>query len=207
MGKMDRLRKDLTGERYGRWTALKISHTKDGSTYWLCRCDCGKERPVKTSSLTGGCSKSCGCLHREVATTANTKHGMSRTKLYSAWLQMHRRCDSSYVPEYKNYGKRGIIVCERWGDFQNFYDDMGEMPPGLSLDRIDVNGNYEPSNCRWATWDEQGCNRRTNKFYAFAGETHILSQWAKITGIKRGTLFGRIVVRNWTVEKALTTPV
>ena len=150
---------DLTGRQFGRWhviASLPERQRSRGRAFilWLCRCDCGSERIVRGSNLQSGCSKSCGCL--------NAKHGQSRprSRAYQCWGNMKSRCFNPRCISYPWYGDRGITVCERWLIFENFYADMGDPPPGMSLDRINNDGNYEPGNCRWATVAEQTANRR-----------------------------------------------
>jgi hypothetical protein len=153
-------RKELAGQQFGRLTAIKfVSGAKYSS--WLCRCSCGVEVEVITAHLTNGCTKSCGCLNRDVARKNSTKHGLSYTSEYDCWVNMKDRCLNSKHKAYKYYGGRGIKVCDRWlNSFENFILDMGKKPaPELSLERIENDGNYEPGNCRWATSKEQRLNR------------------------------------------------
>jgi hypothetical protein len=155
---------DLTGEQFGRWTVIKCVGRRHGGALYLCRCECGNEKEVPSGTLRAGQSQSCGCWKRERGIVANTKHGRSsrgpRSAEYRSWCAMKRRCDNPSTNGYENYGGRGIVYCERWASFENFLADMGERPPGHSLDRIDVNGNYTPENCRWATAKEQQWGRR-----------------------------------------------
>jgi len=155
---------DLTGQRFGRWQVLALhpERKRQGRYYaiWLCRCDCGSEGIVVASKLRSGWSKSCGCLRRETTVKRNTKHGLSHTRAYQVWRNMKVRCFNPRYRDYSCYGGRGITVCERWLILENFYADMGDPPPGMSLDRIDPDGNYQPGNCRWATAAEQIANRR-----------------------------------------------
>lgn len=202
---------DLLDQRFGRLVVIKETEkrNKDRGILWLCRCDCGNEVEVAGKSLRSGNTKSCGCLQRENTSRANTRHGKRHTRLYSIWTTMRNRCYRENQTEYKNYGDRGISVCDEWrDDFQAFYDwamDNGYQDD-LTIDRIDWNGNYEPSNCRWATQKEQQNNRRNNHLLTHNGETHTMSEWAEIKGIKAATLYRRLK-DGWMIEKAIETPV
>jgi hypothetical protein len=166
---------DLTGKHFGRWFVLAIHpprmrYGRRGHAVcvlWLCRCDCGTERVVFGTNLRRGLSTSCGCRSREKTRERNARHGHACrgkvTRAYIRWLSMLQRCCNPNNTAYDYYGGRGISVCERWHTFDNFLSDMGEPPPGLSIDRIDVNGDYEPGNCRWATASEQVRNQRPRK--------------------------------------------
>lgn len=149
---------DLTGKKFGRLTVLsRAENNAHGKAQWLCHCECGKEVVIIGQHIRNGNSKSCGCLNMDRI----TKHGGHKTRLHQIWLDMRFRCRSKTCKYYKDYGGRGIKVCERWDDFKNFRDDMQEgYADHLTLDRIDVNGDYEPSNCRWATVKEQNRNMR-----------------------------------------------
>lgn len=147
------------GEKINRWTVVQDPSARK-KRLWLCRCECGTERTVDKYGLARGHSKSCGCIKKEHS-GRKPVHGLIRTPEYGAWTEMKRRCLDPSRPHYPHYGGRGITFCDRWNDFAAFYADMGQRPgKGYSLDRIDVNGNYEPSNCRWATASEQSKNRR-----------------------------------------------
>lgn len=180
---------DLTGRRFGRLTVIERAdgrNNKYRNALWNCVCDCGNHVVVASGKLLGEHTQSCGCLHIEALSQANKTHGMSKTKLYGVWRSMRQRCSKPYCRQYKNYGGRGIQVCDEWNaDFNAFYLWSMETgyKPGLTIDRIDVDGNYEPSNCRWATYKEQGNNKRSNIFLEFDGESHTLSEWSDITGI------------------------
>jgi hypothetical protein len=160
---------DLTGKRFGRLVVLALhpERSRLGLARWVCRCDCGSERIVCGTSLRSGATKSCRCLLKEMLAKRVTKHGHTkhglRSRAYKCWEGMKNRCFSPRARAYPWYGGRGITVCERWLIFENFYADMGDPPPGLSLDRINNNGNYEPGNCRWATAAEQLANRRPRR--------------------------------------------
>lgn len=153
--------KNLTGQKFGRLTVIRqdgvSAHKK---ALWLCSCDCGKFKTVIGGNLKSGITTSCGCFNLENI----TKHGDHKTAFYRSWQDIHTRCKSPKCAEYKNYGGRGISVCPEWGDYMQFKKDMlSTYQKGLTLDRIDVNGNYEPNNCKWSTVKEQNRNRRNNR--------------------------------------------
>jgi hypothetical protein len=155
--------------------------------------------------LRSGKTKSCGCLKREAVPPLSRTHGQSLTPLYRRWWGVIQRTTNANVPAYRHYGGRGIGVCERWTSFENFAADMGPtFSPELTLERIDVDGNYEPGNCRWATWTEQGRNRRNNRFLEFHGHTKPVSEWCELLGLKFSTVAQRLDRLGWPVERALT---
>jgi len=157
--------KDLTGKKFGRLLVIrKIPNNKGTRANWLCLCDCGKDHEVDSYHLSYGKTQSCGCLQKERASLANKKHGMTQTPEFETWMRMISRCTNINNQDYSNYGGRGIKICDRWIEsFKNFYNDMGERPQGTSLDRIDVDGDYSPDNCRWANLYIQSLNKRIDK--------------------------------------------
>lgn len=181
---------DLIGQRFDRLLVIKYAYTKNNRSYWLCKCDCGNEVCVRGSSLTTCNTKSCGCYNLEVATKQLFMHGMKHTRFYNIWCGMKARCYNQNNPKYRIYGARGITVCDRWKDsFIVFKEDMYESylkhcdefeEKNTTLDRIDVNGNYEPSNCRWATWKEQRVNQRGRKCYEFSGKSYNIHELAEL---------------------------
>ena len=202
---------DITEKRYGRLTVKRlIGKTSYRDTLWECECDCGNKVVVKKGNLLSGNTKSCGCLREENI----IKHGGCNSRLYRVWQAMKRRCLNPKDAEYHNYGGRGITVCNEWLDFKNFYDwainngFVEESPKHKNtIDRIDVNGNYEPGNCRFVDMKMQSNNTRRNRYITFNENTLTISQWAEKLGINRRTLEARIDDYHWSVEKALTTPI
>lgn len=169
---MARAATDLTGRRFGRWTALRYvpgTRTPRNIGKWEVVCDCGTVRLVRTALLVQGTSISCGCYARGAAKIRNATHGMTNSPEFQSWTAMRKRCRYSKHPKYHRYGGRGIGICPEWSSFEVFYADMGPRPEGTSLDRIDLDGNYEPSNCRWVAIQEQSQNRETVKRAIAAG--------------------------------------
>lgn len=188
--------KDLSGQRIGRLTVLHVARTvqaKHGTRIiWLCRCDCGATIESQTGNLSGGHTKSCGCLNSDTTAARNWKHGLAYSGTYYSWQQAKRRCFNVNATQYPHYGGRGITMCDQWrADFSEFLADMGPRPEGHTLDRIDNDGNYEPANCRWATQREQAANQRKSILITKDGVTHCLAEWARIIGISQSSLYGR----------------
>lgn len=153
--------KDLTGQSFGRLTVIRQSYSTDGRAHWTCLCRCGNQKRIAGKSLRNGSTTSCGCFNREQSSRKNFRHGMHNEKIYFVWTQMIQRCKNPSHPKAKYYSLRGITVCDRWRDFRNFLSDMGFPPKGCLLDRINNDGNYEPSNCRWTDAKTSGANRRS----------------------------------------------
>ena len=159
---------DRTGKVYGYWTVLSFFDRRKTSTRWLCRCVCGLEKPVISSTLANGRSISCGCIGSKVRAQKKTKHGMARTKTYKSWHSMHQRCQGK--GGHESYPNRNISVCQEWGLFEKFFKDMGERPDGKTLDRIDNSKGYYKENCRWATSKEQHNNKDRTRYVFVDGE-------------------------------------
>lgn len=192
---------DLRNQRFGRLVAVEPAQKdKSGNCRWLCRCDCGASTISQEGKLRSGHARSCGCLQRE----ASTKHGLIGTRVYEIWRSMSKRCLNPRHKSFPSYGGRGIKVCARWSDVAKFYADMGDPPAGMSLDRIDNNGDYEPGNCRWATPAQQTRNRRPNVNLTLNGRTMCVTDWARETGVSRETIYTRLR-RGWSIERALSS--
>ena len=199
--------RDRTGERYNSLVCIR-PEKRGGYIYWLCKCDCGNETIVRGENLTSGAVKSCGCAGDH----SNRIHGMSHTRLHNIWSRLFYRCYNPKCVHFKHYGGRGIRVCDEWhgtGGFQRFmkWALSNGYEETLTLDRINVNGNYEPDNCRWITQKQQMNNTRVNRFVSYNGQTHTVAEWSEITGISYATLSQRINKLNWPIEKALTKEV
>jgi hypothetical protein len=192
-------------EKYGLLTVHGVDPTD--AKYRLVRCDCGTEKRVRRDHLMTGKTRSCGCLHKRLASErigkmheGNVKHGMAGSRVMGIWLTMRQRCNNANNPHYPYYGGRGITICERWNEFENFLADMGEPGPKMTIDRIDNAKGYEPDNCRWATRKEQQNNRRACRYVTYNGETKTVAQWAATTGIHRNTLDRRLA-EEWPLER------
>lgn len=191
--------KDISNQKFGRLTVLyKLHNYHKQGAYWLCICDCGNLTEVKGAHLRDDDIKSCGCLRGA--------HHKSNTRLHNIWCSMRQRCYNENSQAYGYYGSRGIVVCDEWKhDFMNFYNwamDNG-YKENLTIDRIDPNGNYEPSNCRWLTNKEQQRNKRNNKNFTYKGDTHCLSKWCEILGLNYKRVKNRINNCHWSIEQAL----
>lgn len=181
--------RNLVGERFGRLVAI----TRSGKQTWKFACDCGAVTEKRTSDVTTGRTRSCGCLLRETTTARLTRHGMADTPEYHAWQAMINRCTNPNYEHFHCYGGRGITVAAEWLNFTAFYAYMGARPsPRHSIDRIDNNGHYEPSNCRWATKTEQMRNLRKNVFIEYEGKRQTIAEWARELGLSHATIWSRV---------------
>ncbi len=199
---------DLTGRTFGEWTVLEYAgHAPpSGPKFFRCRCSCGNVVLVNCYQLQNGKSMSCG--HNG----STYKHGCARrsglSPMYRLWRGIMNRCHNRNTKEYKDYGGRGIVVCERWQDFTKFVEDMGERPSkSHTVGRRDNYGHYGPDNCRWETMAEQGRNKRNNRVFEYLGERMCITDIARAVGINIITLRYRVILLGWSVEKAVNTPV
>ena len=198
---------DLTGQKFNKLTVIKrVENTKNSQTKWLCKCDCGNTKIVTGTGLRIGHPKSCGCASYEYVSKAIKKINILDKRLYSILHQMKQRCTNQKLPCYKNYGGRGIKVCKEWSlkegkGYNNFYNwaMQNGYKDALSIDRIDVNGNYEPNNCRWINNKQQCNNKRNNRRITYNGETHTMMEWSEILNINYNALRTRIK-RNFPKE-------
>ena len=201
---------DLTGQTFGRLTVLKrAENSPSGRSRWLCQCECGNTCIVHSTSLHSGNTRSCGCLKAEVSREKATTHGMSGTSLFNVWCAMHSRCLNKNNHSYGNYGGRGIRMCDEWMDSSTFFDWAlaNGYKEGLTIERIDVNGNYEPSNCKWITKAEQARNKTNSRIFEVDGVSASLAQLCENYNIDYSTVYQRITKLGWEPKRALTTPV
>ena len=208
---------DLTGQRFGRWTVVARAGADSAgkNSTWLCRCDCGNEKIVSKVSLKNGSSKSCGCYNSELEKQRiKVLHDQRRgeypriDRLFRIWRKMRNRCLSPQNCSFKDYGGRGIEICSEWDNFYEFQEwalNSG-YEPTLTLDRIDVNGNYSPENCRWVNIKVQERNKRKTIWLTLNGTKKSMADWSDEVGISWKTLHSRYV-RGWSDERILTTPV
>ena len=206
------------GQRYGRLTLIEDSGQRSSSRehLWLARCDCGREKIVRPSALRYGRTASCGCLQAEANIAKARRSAEVRSakmqlvhkhrSTYSSWQSMRDRCENPSSNDFPRYGGRGIKISQAWNCFEQFLRDMGERPKGKTLDRIDVNGDYTPSNCRWATPKQQARNRANNRMVLHEGTTLPLSEWADRMGVPSALVLARLN-RGWTASDALNRPV
>jgi hypothetical protein len=198
---------DLSGRKFNRLLVINFSHMKGKHSYWKCECDCGNDKITRADCLKNNTVKSCGCLNREAN---GVKHGQHGTKLYHVWAGVKDRCNNPNAKHFKHYGGRGISICEEWKvDYIIFFNWAMEKgyKEGLTIERIDVNGNYEPSNCKWITQKEQAKNTTRNRKITYDGQTLNITEWAEELGINRNTLNARLNKANVNIKEAFTKPV
>lgn len=199
---------DITELRFGRLiVSRELSKKRGKELLWECVCDCGGTKITTAASLKGGYAKSCDCIKREVLAKRNSKHGMSKSRIYEIWMGVIKRCTNQNCMGYKYYGGRGIKVCDRWMSFINFYNDtINGYSDELSLDRFpNTNGDYEPTNFRWATYEQQANNKTDTHLIEHNGKALTVSQWAKEVGVPYRRLLGRIS-KGWDIGVALSLP-
>ena len=191
---------NLQGFRFGSLTVLQLGEKQrdTNGVWWLCLCDCGTQKNIRSTDMVQGKINSCGCEHQKRIAKANITHGLSKSRTYRLWRAMLNRCNRIN----QDYSCRGITYDERWNDFTNFLSDMGEVPDGMSLDRIDVNGNYCKANCRWATQEQQSNNTRANIFIEWNGKRQTRTQWERELGMRPTTLRSRLRA-GWPMERAM----
>jgi hypothetical protein len=201
--------RDLTGLKFGQLKVIgRTGSDKWGKSLWSCVCDCENKVIVEAGNLKSGGTTSCGCFKKEKLHKEKTVHGDYKERLFHIWEQMRARCSNKNLPSYKNYGGRGIVVCDAWlNDYLPFKEwalSHGYQN-NLSIDRKDNNGNYEPSNCRWATKGVQANNTRSNHFLTFNNQTMTISEWSQKLNISQDIIYSRLK-RGWTIEQTLTIP-
>lgn len=194
------------GDTYGKLTIVCEVGKSGKHRMFRCACECGLETEVYLSNIRSGYTTSCGCNHKESTAMIKKTHSMSRTPTYITWRSMKSRCGNTKNPSYANYGARGIRVCERWyNSFERFIEDMGERSIGSSIDRIDVNGDYEPGNCRWSNTKTQARNKRNTLMADFNGKTKPLIEHCEDERLSYKTVFKRIRQSGYSIEQALQT--
>ena len=207
---------DLTGKRFGKLTVLSRCGYKSGRTAWLCKCDCGNEKVIVGHNLLKGMTTSCGCVHKENTSKASQKHGMSATRIYGIWIDMKNRCSNPNCERYERYGGRGIKICDEWSGengaenfirwaYENGYNENAPFGE-CTIDRIDVNGDYSPENCRWITNQEQQYNTSRTRILEYNGETLTTKQASERFGIGQELIRLRLS-RGWGVKKTIETPI
>jgi hypothetical protein len=200
----------MVGKVFGKWTVVARAGSSHRSPTWTCQCECGKRKEVVGKTLRNGDSTSCGCQAPLLISKARTRHGYARlgqvTPTWRTWAGIIRRCTNPHDKAFKRYGAKGITICDRWKVFENFLEDMGERPEGLTIDRINGRLGYFKENCRWATQKEQQNNRLNNMTIAYRGEHKTVSEWADCLNIKAHTLANRIRL-GWTPEDTIEKPI
>lgn len=196
---------DLTGRKFGLLTVIREGKTVNKNRAWRCKCKCGKVKNILGSNLTGGRSKSCGCLQKENASKASKTHGGAGTRLYNLYKGMKQRCTNQNLPSYKYYGGKGITICEEWlSDFSKFKEWClrNQYTDQRTIDRINPNGNYCPENCRWVSFEKQQNNKLNSVFITINNEKKTAAEWAKENKINKQTLYSKIyrLLRDLKIE-------
>lgn len=205
---MSRIEPEFIGKVFGKITVVSFAGKgPHGNTLVQYKCECGTEKVVQANWIRTGRIKSCGCVRADKFLKQITKHGQTRryAKEYRAWVAMRARCRNPNLPNYKDYGGRGINVCERWELFENFLSDMGASPEGTSIERVDNNKGYSKDNCKWATAGEQNANKRTVHLLEIDGVKKPVAVWAREHGLRKGTLYNRIQY-GWPIDRLFATP-
>lgn len=201
--KRNRAIQDISGQKHGMLTAVSLVERKASRNHlWLWSCECGAQKTIAIRSVKSGHTKSCGCLHRKWLAARNTTHGLSKveSRTYRSWKDMRARCNNPRNGDYREYGGRGIGVCPRWESFELFLKDMGRRPSGMTIDRIDTNGQYEPGNCRWATAKTQANNKRSNRVIESIGT---LAEASEMSGLDASKISYRLDA-GYSIDAALT---
>lgn len=197
--KMGKPLNNLQGFQFGSLTVLQLAKSKGNGAFWLCQCNCGNQKNIRATDMVEGKINSCGCEKNQRISKYNVTHGMTNSRTFKLWMAMRNRCNRVN----QDYSCRGITYDKRWDNFMNFLSDMGEVPDGMSLDRIDFNGNYHKENCRWATREQQANNTRSNVFLEYSGKRQTMTQWANELGMKPSKLRSRLRY-GWSIERALS---
>lgn len=196
---------DISGQKFNFLTAIKFEYSKNNKHFWLFKCDCGNEKVIGKTYVLTGHSKSCGCWKLQNNRTIGITHNQSKTREFKIWQGIKKRCLNRNCHTYKEYGGRSIMICDRWLiSFEYFLADMGHAPSELhSIDRIDNNGNYAPSNCRWVTRREQNNNTRKNRIFPYEGNNYTLSNLCDKLGLKYQLIYDRVTKLKWRIEDAI----
>lgn len=203
-GRAAKNRIDLTGSRFGRLEVLGESHRDGKILFWKCKCDCGVEFSARAQSLRNGVTTHCGCsVDRSGSANGNWRHGMKQSRAYNTWMAMRERCENEKSTSYKNYGDKGVSVCEEWRDFLVFYRDMGAPPKGASIERIDNSKGYSKANCKWGTRTEQNRNTSRVRRIKAHGIVMTMPEWAALSGVKYSALYKRLVTCKQLPEIAI----
>ncbi len=202
---------DLSGQRFGKLVVLeRVENSNDGATRFLCQCDCGNIKIIRSKHLKSGAIRDCGCEKSKRTRIKNLTHGGSGTRLYNIWIKMRDRCQNPHSADWYDYGGRGITVYDKWdSSFEAFrkWSENNGYDDGKSIDRIDVNAGYYPDNCRWVSMRVQANNKRNNHMVCYRGKEMSLADAARLSSVPYSTIKRRITVYGWSAEKAIETPI